>query len=117
MREVLTSLNECPGVIGSLVTTTDGMLVASELRNGPDEEAAAALVSSLIAGTSSLLTEFGRPRLRELVLRASRGKIIITDLGNAYLVTVTDASIDLDQGLLEIRSAAKALRRLGRISV
>lgn len=117
MREVLKTLNECPGVLGSLVTTTDGMLVCSELRQGPDEETAAALVSSLVSGTSSLLAEFGRARLQQLVLRASRGKIIISDLENAYLVTVTGASIDLDQGLLEIRSAAQTLKRLGQISV
>lgn len=117
MRDVLVTLNECPGVIGSLVTTTDGILVASELVSGPDEETAAALVSSLVSGTSSLLKEFGKARLQQLVLRASRGKIIISDLEHAYLVTVTDANIDLDQGLLEIKSAVQALRRVGRISV
>jgi len=116
MREVLQELGAYPGVVGSLVATTDGMVVASHL-NGMDEEAAAALVSSLLTHTVGLLTECGRPRMEHLEFLASRGKIIVMDLNNAYLVVVTERHLDLNQGMLEIKSAAKALRRLGQLCV
>jgi len=115
MMDVLLELGERPGVLGCLVATTDGMVVASRLGNGLDEEAAAALVSSLLAGTLRLLKACGEPRMENLVLRASRGKILVTDLVNAYLVVVTDRQLDLDQGLLDVESAARQLRRLGKI--
>lgn len=116
MHEVLEQLGSNPGIVGSLVATTDGMVVKSHLR-GMDQDAAAAFVSSLLTHTVGLLTECGRPRMEQLELRATRGKIIVTDLGNAYLVVVTDRTLDLKQGLLEIKSAAEALRRMGQICV
>ena len=115
MNEVLSSLAERPGIIGCLVATTDGMVVAARLGGGLDEEAAAALVSSLLSGTVKLLKDCGEPRMESLILRASRGKILVNDLGNSYLVVVTDGHIDLDQGQLDIQSAAQQLQRLGRI--
>ena len=117
MFDVLDKLNAHPGIIGSLVATRDGIVVASRLKSGLDEDAAAALVSSLLTSTMGLLGECGEPRLEQLVLRATRGKIIVSDLENAYLVVVTDQHLDLEQGLLEIRSAAEHLKRLGRITV
>jgi predicted regulator of Ras-like GTPase activity (Roadblock/LC7/MglB family) len=117
MHEVLLALNRVPGILGSLVATTDGMVVVSKLKTDLDEDAAAALVSSLLSGTMALLDECGRPRMDQLVLRASRGKIIVTDLGHSYLVVVTDRNLDLNQGLIEIKSAAQTLRRLGCLSV
>lgn len=117
MNEVLDGLCERPGILGALVATTDGMVVTSRMGDGLDEDAAAALVSSLLQGTGRLLRDCGGPRMERMVLRASRGKIVISDLQNAYLVVVTDGHIDLDQGLLDIESAARQLRRLGRIEV
>ncbi|MAG56314.1 MAG: hypothetical protein CMJ83_08495 [Planctomycetes bacterium] len=117
MLEVLERLGDNPGIVGSLVATTDGIVVQSRLRSGMDEDAAAALVSSLLTSTVGLLGECGKARMGQLVLRASRGKIIVTDLGNAYLVVVTDRNLDLNQGLLEIKSAAKTLTKLGRLVV
>ena len=115
MKEVLRSLSGQPGILGSLVATTDGMVVASCLGGGLNEDAAAALVSSLLMATSRLLNGWGGPRMERLILRATRGKIVVTDLENAYLVVVTDGYLDLNQGLLEIQSAAQQLKRLGRI--
>ena len=76
MREVLEKLGAYPGIVGSLVATTDGMVVASHL-NGMDEDAAAALVSpgsgaghtsrsppptSLVAVPSACVRAIGTPR-------------------------------------------------------
>ena len=114
MREVLERLGANPGIVGSLVATTDGMVVASHLRD-MDQETAAAFVSSLLIDALVLLEECGRPRMQQLELRASRGKIIVTNLGNAYLVAVTNRTLDLKQGLIEIKSASETLRRMGQI--
>lgn len=112
MDEILESLNQVPGVLGSLLGTSDGMVVAARLKGELNHEAAAALVSSLLVGTTALLDECGRPHMEQIVLRASRGKIIIIDLGHTYLMVVTDRNLDLNQGLVEVRSAAQSLRKL-----
>ena len=117
MIEALERLCAQHGILGALVATKDGIVVRSHLDPGMDDEASAALVSSLLTSTTSLLGKAGRESMEQIVLRASRGKIIVTDLGNAYLVVVTDRNLDLSVGLLEIRSAAKVLGRLGKIAV
>lgn len=117
MIDVLDDLRRTPGVLGCLVATTDGIVVCSCLADGLDDTAAAAFVSSLLGGTAHLLGGCGRPRMERLVLKATRGQIVVEDLGHSYLVAVTDRHLDLDQGILEIRSAAKTLRRLGSITV
>jgi predicted regulator of Ras-like GTPase activity (Roadblock/LC7/MglB family) len=55
--------------------------------------------------------------MNRFVLVSTRGKVIMVDLGNAYLVVVTDRHIDLKGSLIEIESAAKSLRKLGRLPV
>ena len=117
MKEILADLREIPGILGCMMTTTDGMVVASNLGEGLDENAAAALVSSLLAGITELITYCGGDHMRSLILRASRGKILVNDLGNSYLVVVTDGHLDLEQGLIDIQSAAQHLQKLGQMVV
>jgi uncharacterized protein len=117
MREVLDELNTRPGILGSLVATPDGMVVASRLGDAFDPETAAALTSTLLAGAHEVGHQCGNQAMTRFVLVSTRGKVIMVDLGNAYLVVVTDRHIDLNQGLIEIESTAQALRKLGRLPV
>jgi len=113
MHEVLDELNSRPGVLGSLVATEDGIVVASRLGTTLDEDATAAMVSSVLAAGRAATASTGE--MNRLVLVATRGKLIVTALGNAWLVVLTDRHIDFDQGLLDIEGAANSLRRLGRL--
>jgi predicted regulator of Ras-like GTPase activity (Roadblock/LC7/MglB family) len=117
MHEVLNELNTRPGIRGSLVATPDGMVVTSRLQGAFDPETAAALTSTLLAGAHEVAKQCRGSELSRFVLVSTRGKVIMVDLGNAYLVVVTDRHIDLNQGLIEIESAAQALRKMGRLPV
>jgi predicted regulator of Ras-like GTPase activity (Roadblock/LC7/MglB family) len=117
MFELLDELNSRPGVRGSLVATPDGMVVASRLQGTFDPETAAALTSALLGGANEVGRHCGGESMKKFVLVSTRGKVIMIDLGNAYLVVVTDRHIDLKDGLIEIESAAKGLRKMGRLPV
>lgn len=117
MLDVLDDLNSRPGILGSLVATPDGMVVAARLHGGFDPETAAALTSTLLAGAHEVGYQCGDQPVSRFVLVATRGKVIMIDLGNAYLVVLTDRHIDLNQGLIEIESSAQALRKMGRLTV
>jgi uncharacterized protein len=117
MHEVLDELNSRPGIRGALVATPDGMVVASRLNGAFDPETAAALTSTLVAGAHEVGHQCGDQAMSRFILVSTRGKVIMVDLGNAYLVVVTERHIDLNQGLIEIESAAQTLRRMGRLPV
>ena len=54
MDDLLAQLNGTHGVAGSLVLSTDGLLVASQLRAGQDEDAIAAAAASLVSNAHTM---------------------------------------------------------------
>ena len=120
MREFLDDLNTHPGVLGSLIVTRDGMVIASRLSEALDADEAAALVTSLLSSAKSLVRgpdAKSGPSPDRLMLVATRGRVVALDLHNAWHVVLTDRHIDFAQGLLDIEGAARNLRRLGRLRV
>ncbi len=117
MKDVLHELNGHVGVKGGLVVTPDGMVVASEFSPDLDAETTAALVSGLITGLRGVLRISSAAPLQRMLLTATRGRIAIESIGNAFLVVLTDQHLNLDRTLLEIRSAARRLQRMARINV
>jgi predicted regulator of Ras-like GTPase activity (Roadblock/LC7/MglB family) len=117
MLSVLEELNRRPGVAGSLLATEDGMVVASRFRPGLDADAASALVATAVREMRRAFRRVGDRRLSRLVLVATRLKLIVQDVGEAYLVVATDRHLDLERGLLDIEAAAMSLNKLGRLVV
>ncbi|MEE9392073.1 MAG: roadblock/LC7 domain-containing protein [Planctomycetota bacterium] len=116
MREVLQHLNSIAGIKGSLVVTPDGIVVISELSNELDEDTTAAYLGNMVTQTLALLKAGEFESLDRMILKASRGKIVIENLDNCLLVVVTNQFIRIDLTVLEIASAAKRIRALGQMS-
>ena len=117
MREVLSQLNSIPGIKGSLVVSPDGIVIATELSTELDDDTTAALVGNVVTQTQRLLQVGRYADMETMVLTASRGKIVTCNLTNCHLVAVTNQFINLDVTLLEIKSAAKKIRELGKLTV
>jgi predicted regulator of Ras-like GTPase activity (Roadblock/LC7/MglB family) len=116
MFSVLEELNRRPGVAGSLLATADGIVVASRLGPGLDEDAAAALVSAVLATANRAFRRVADRGLSRFVMTATRLKLIVQDVGDAYLVVATDRHLDLERGLLDVEAAAMALKKLGSLT-
>ncbi len=110
MKTLLKNLNEVPCVQGSMVITDDGIMVAAALGPDLEEDAVAALSSSLVMTLRRSLREFCGEIPEEMVLTADKGKLIFLSLGPAYLVVVTKKNLKLETDLVEIRSMARKLR-------
>ncbi len=117
MHEVLDELVTVPGIKGGIVVTPDGIVVISRLANELDEDTTAALVGNVVTQTLKLLGLGRYEDMDRMILSASRGKIVIENLGNCLLVVVTNQFINLDVTFLEIKSAAKRIRQLGTLTV
>ncbi|MEM7263349.1 MAG: roadblock/LC7 domain-containing protein [Planctomycetota bacterium] len=111
MKDLLESLNQVPGVDGSMVITPDGIMVTAALGPSLSEDVVAALSSSLMLTLKRGLEAVGGSEVpEEMILSAVGGKLIFADLGNAFLVVVTQPNLKLNTDLVEIRSVARRLR-------
>ncbi|MEM7165706.1 MAG: roadblock/LC7 domain-containing protein [Planctomycetota bacterium] len=111
MKDLLQPLNKIPGVIGSMVITQDGIMVADA--TGPElrEDAVAALSSALTMTLKRSLETLGSTGgSDEMVLNAEKGKLLFLDLGQAYLVVITRPNLRLETGMVEVRGIANKLR-------
>jgi len=106
MKEILQELNREAGVIGSMVVTPDGMMVASELGPSLDEDTVAALAAYMLRGVKEAMVMVGEQTAAQFEVTSDFGRMIFLDVGPAYLVVVTHQSINVDQTMIAIRSAA-----------
>jgi predicted regulator of Ras-like GTPase activity (Roadblock/LC7/MglB family) len=116
IQDVLEELNRIGGVRGSALVTADGIMVASALRDKSADDVVAGLASFLIATTRRTLEESQLGRFSRFVLTATHGKLVLLDLGDSFLVVLTDQFARLDQCLQEVQEAARQIRRLAQIA-
>ena len=107
---VLQELNKDVGVIGSLVVTPDGIVVASAMGPDLDSDTVAALTSNAIIAAKKSMASLNDNNCYRFVLTASYGKMVFEDIGIAYLVVVTHQNISLAQTEIAIRGAAYKIR-------
>jgi len=111
MKPILENLNRSVGIIGSAVMTADGMLVTSAIADHHDEDALAAIGSSLVMSAQDSLEDFNRSELKLMTIEGSRGKILLVNAGSAYLLIITDSTIALDATMLDVKSAVRKLQK------
>ncbi len=113
MREILEILNRTPEVRGSVLLTTDGVVVQTCLPDSVDGDAFAALASHLAVEARRATRRGGLTDFRRIVLTATRGTLILVALELAFLVVAVKNTADLDQITLDVESAAhKVLRQI-----
>ena len=118
IHDILAKLDRVRGVKGTGLLTDDGIMVASTL--GED------FLEDVVAGLSSFLISTTRRSLREaelggmftrFVLNSTHGKVVMLDVGESFLVVITNQFADLGACLVEIQQAGTALRRAARIQI
>ena len=117
MKRILAELTDKVGVRGAAVVTRDGMVAASALDGGTDEDALAAIGASLVLNTVKALMNVHMEDVERVVIVGTRGKIILVDAGFAFLIVVTDHTINLDVTMLDIAAATYRLRKASRLEV
>lgn len=115
MRDILVELNSLPGVRGSAIVMTDGVVIASELSTGADADSYSALASSLLSNINKNIPKLDLGGMRRAMITATRGRFAIQDVGGAWLIVELERDIDLGQLQLEIESSAGRLRRRMRM--
>ena len=116
MLEILRQLNGSPGINGSLVVAADGLVITSCLGEEVDGDATAALVGDVVGSAIEWLQSGGHAEPSQMVVNASRGKIVVHSADTCFLVVLTSQFVDLDVTHLEIASAARLVARRACLS-
>ncbi|MEY9894839.1 putative regulator of Ras-like GTPase activity (Roadblock/LC7/MglB family) [Catenulispora sp. MAP12-49] len=100
------------GITDSIISTADGLLVASDSDSGEQESLAALCAASMALG-SRTAAHLGLGGLRESVVRAAGGHVVFAAVGDHTLLAVVgDQGLDLVSLRRELPGAVDVLGKL-----
>ena len=117
INTILDQLNSTEGVKGSLIITPDGMPVTSQLPENQDEEALAAVSSSIYLAISKSMEKLNTGGVIRYALCAEFGRTFLVDLGKMILIVLAEKEIKLAKVNVAIFQAANSIRKSGRLDV
>jgi predicted regulator of Ras-like GTPase activity (Roadblock/LC7/MglB family) len=108
MREILQELNREAGVVGSMIITPDGIMVAAAMGQDFEEEPVAAFASSMLLTLKRSLSDLKvTGDMTRCTLSALGGRMLFLDMKNSYLVVVTRPEAHLEDCAQAIQAAVE----------
>lgn len=102
-----------PDIEASAVVSVDGLIMASALQQGVEEDRVSAMSAAMLSLGERISNELGRAGLEQVYIKGDAGSIILTSVGEEAVLTAM-ARQDAKLGLifLEMRRAAEDLTKL-----
>jgi uncharacterized protein len=102
-----------PDVQASAVVSVDGLIMASSLPSGVEEDRVSAMSAAMLSLGERIAGELGRGILDEVYIHGNDGYVILmASGGNAVLTVLAREQARLGLVLLEMRRAAQDLAKL-----
>ena len=102
-----------PEVEGSALVSLDGLTIGSDLSGGVEEELIAAMSAAMLSLGERIAEELDRGDPAELLIRGTRGNVILIAAGNEAVLTVLARhKAKLGLLLLDMRRIARDLGRI-----
>jgi len=99
-----------PDIEGSAVVSVDGLIIASALPGGSEEDRVSAMSATMLSLGERIANELGRGALDQVYVRGKNGFVILTSIGQeAVLTTLAREDAKLGLVFLEMRRAAEDL--------
>lgn len=100
-------------VEASALISTDGLMIASALPQGMDEDRVGAMSAALLSLGDRAARELARGSLERVLLQGQQGYVIMSSAGGEAVLTVlAKANAKLGLIFLDIKRAAEALSKL-----
>jgi len=111
LRGLLFRLNQAaPEIEASAVVSIDGLMLASALPAGTNDDDVAAIAATLLGLGDRTVQEFRHGNLQQVFVKGEGGYTVITNTGqDNVLVVVTDEKAKLGLILLQIKLAAREI--------
>ena len=102
-----------PDIEASAVVSVDGLIMASALQRGIEEDRVSAMSAAMLSLGERISGELGRGSLQQVYIKGGTGAILLTSIGAEAVLTAL-ARQDAKLGLifLEMRRAAEDILRL-----
>jgi predicted regulator of Ras-like GTPase activity (Roadblock/LC7/MglB family) len=109
VQEILETINRIPGVRGSVIIGTDGLVAAADLSGGEAPDALGATASRVLRSAAESLGRLDAGELERLVLHGTAGSLVVQPAGGAVLLTLLRRDANMGLALVEIRDGAHAI--------
>lgn len=114
LNSILSDLNGSSADIeASAVLSTDGLMMASMLPGGMDEDRVGAMSAAMLSLGDRTAEELARGALEQVLIKGAKGYILMTHAGNEAVVTVL-AKPNARLGLifLDVKRAAENIGKI-----
>jgi uncharacterized protein len=102
-----------PDIEASAVVSVDGLIMASSLPAGVDEDRISAMSAAMLSLGDRIATELSRGQLDQVYIRGSAGIIVLMAVGeDAVLTVLARSTAKLGLIFLDMSRAAEDLSRL-----
>ncbi|NUM45183.1 MAG: roadblock/LC7 domain-containing protein [Anaerolineales bacterium] len=102
-----------PDIEASAVVSVDGLIMASALPAGSEEDRVSAMSAAMLSLGERIAHELGRGVLDEVYIKGEKGFVVLTAIGeDAVLTALARESARLGLIFLEMRRAASDLEKL-----
>lgn len=102
-----------PDIEASAVVSVDGLIIASALQQGVEEDRVSAMSAAMLSLGERISSELGRSTLEQVYIKGDAGSIVLTSIGDeAVLTALARQEAKLGMIFLEMRRAAEDLVKL-----
>jgi len=102
-----------PDVEASAVVSIDGLIMASALTAGVEEDRVSAMAAAMLSLGERIASELGRGQLDQVYIRGDHGYVILMSVGEeAVLTTLVRQDAKLGLIFLDMKRAADDLTKL-----
>lgn len=113
MVDRLRDLQRTDGIEASAVVSVDGLIMASALPTGVEEDRVSAMSAAMLSLGERIASELGRGVLDQVYIRGGQGYVILMAVGEeAVLTTLAREDSKLGLIFLDMRRAADELAKL-----
>ena len=102
-----------PEIEASAVVSLDGLIIASALPHGVEEDRVSAMSAAMQSLGERIAQELGRGRLDQVYIKGEKGYVILMSIGNEAVLTVlAREQVKLGLILLDMRHAVTEIEKL-----
>lgn len=113
MISTLNDLNQTEGIEASAIVSIDGLIMASALSAGVDEDRVSAMSAAMLSLGERIASELGRGGLDQVYIQGEKGRVLLTAVGEEAVLTIlASENARLGLVLLDMRRAADDLAKL-----